>query len=185
MLNFFDTSALQHQYLDTAKSIQVRAAISDPNNDCFISSLTIVEIASTFAKHCRKNRKSLKDYSDLDDRFWADIANRTLVVINPATREHHRALHLLKYAGVDRRRRITSADALIAATGLELAIQRAAKVRFFIEDKPLYRVLSTFSSYTSNIDFEFLPTPKESRTTLQKLGQCTADYVKCLRRSFN
>ena len=183
MLHFFDTSALQHQYLNTTKSTQVRTAISDPNNDCFISSLTIVEIASAFAKHCRTNKKSLKDYGELDDRFWSDIANRTLVVRNPEKREYFRALHLLKYAGVDRKRRITSADALIAATCLELAMQRAAKVRFFIEDKNLYSVLNTFSSYTSNIDFEFLPTPRENRTKLQKLGQCTADYVKCLRRS--
>jgi hypothetical protein len=56
-----------------------------------------------------------------------------------------------------------SFDALIAASCLELALERSTKVKFCLDDAPLYDVIHQLSAYKSAIQFRFIGTP---RTTL-------------------
>lgn len=157
---FFDTSALQHRYIDTPKSRRVRRVISDARAMSYVSTVTILEIASTFGRHCRSNGLSRVDYRRLDRAFWKDIRNETLQLREPRQREYLKALHLLQYAGVDLKRRITSFDALIAASCLELALELSVKVKFYLDDAPLYDVIHRLSAYRSAIDFRFIGTPR-------------------------
>lgn len=160
MLYFFDTSALQHRYITTVKSRGIRRTISDARNECFASSVTVLEIASTFGRHCRSNHLSLSNYRRLDQKFWKDVQSGILRLREPSERDYRKALHLLEYAGVDLGRRITSFDALIAASCLELALERSTRVKFCLEDRGLYDVTHRISAYNSVIDFKFIGTPR-------------------------
>lgn len=158
MLYFFDTSALQHRYIDGAKSRGIRKTISDPRNACFISTATILEIASAFGTQCRRHSLSRVDYRRWDQWFWSDVRSGLLKFREPSQREYTRALHLIAYAGIDLRRRISSFDALIAASCLELAIERSARVRFCLADWTLYDIVRNVSAYRSTISFRFVGT---------------------------
>jgi predicted nucleic acid-binding protein len=158
MLYFFDTSALQHRYINSGKSRSIRRTISDRRNENYVAGATIIEIASTFARHCRSNHLSRKDYQRLDLRFWRDVQNSTIRIRESRQRDFERALHLIAYAGVDLKRKITSFDALIAATCLDLALERSTRVTFCIEDWKLYDVIRRVSAYSSALAFKFIGT---------------------------
>ena|SRR6266851_5152066 len=160
MLYFFDTSALQHRYIDSDKSRGIRKTITDRRNQCFVASATVLEIASTFARHCRSKRLSRTDYRRLDFRFWNDVRNSTIRIRESRQRDFERGLHLIAYAGVDLKRNITSFDALIAATCLDLALERSTRVTFCLEDWSLYDVIRRVSAYNSALAFRFIGTPR-------------------------
>jgi len=162
MLYFFDTSALQHRYIDTQKSRSIRRLMSDKRNTCFASSISVIEIASTFGKHCRTKKLTRKDFRRLDRKFWRDVESGVLQLRDPGQREYRRALHLLEHAGVNLGRNIRSADALIAASCLELALEQSSRVRFCLEDWTLYDVTSRLTAYKSAIKFRFIGTRRRS-----------------------
>lgn len=161
MLYFFDTSALQHRYIDTPKSRGVRRTISDSRNECFASSITVLEISSTFALHCRKNHLTRTDFKRFDRLFWHDVERGALQLREPRQREYRKALHLLEYAGVDLRRNIKSADALIAASCLELALEKSTRVKFCLEDWTLFDITSGLSAYKFAIQFRYIGTRRK------------------------
>ena len=160
MLYFFDTSALQHRYIDSGKSRGIRKTISDRRNECYVASPTILEIASTFARHCRSNALSRTDFQRLDLKFWRDIRSSLIRIREPRQRDFERALHLMAYAGVDLRRKITTFDALIAATSLDLALEHATRVTLWLEDWTLYDVIRRISAYNAALRFRFIGTPR-------------------------
>ena len=182
MLCFFDTSALQHRYITTDNSQNIESVISDSRNECFISNVSILEIASTFGTYCRRNKLRLEEYRRLDRLFWADVRSGALKLRDPRWREYRKALHLLEYAGAFRRRKITSFDALIAASCLELALERSTTVNFYVEDRGLYNVTSQLAAYNSVIDFHFMGTSKTPPSLVQRIYNCTGSYLKCLMR---
>jgi predicted nucleic acid-binding protein len=156
MLYFFDTSALQHRYIDSGKSRGIRKTITDRRNQCYVASPTVIEIASTFARHCRSNSLSRANYRRLDFRFWRDVRTSTIQIRESKQRDFERALHLIAYAGVDLKRRITSFDALIAATCLDFALERSSRVTFCVEDWNLFDVIRKVSAYNSVLAFRFI-----------------------------
>jgi len=167
MIYFFDTSALQHRYLDGPKARGVRRIISDSRNQCYIAELSILEISSALALHCRKNSLSLEHYAKLDQRFWKDVFNRRVLIYPVAKREYLRARDLLRYAGVDKKRNISSADALIAASCLEFALQSKQSVAFCLEDWGLFSVIRDISAYSKVLRFHYIGVDKSK----QRAGQ--------------
>ena len=96
----------------------------------------------------------------MDTRIWQDIADGRLIVRKPGTREETKALHLLMHGGVDLKRGIRTFDALLAATSLELALEKAQKVRFWTADRRLYKILRELDAYKSAMLFRFVGPPK-------------------------
>lgn len=160
MVYFFDASALQHRYIDGPKSRGIRQTITDARNSCFISDLTILEIASALARHCRKNKLPVTTYVKLDQAFWRDIYQGKILVRNATQRDFLRARHLLRYAGVKKGKNIKSADALIAACCLEFALETKSSVTFCLEDWPLYHVIRDITAYSKVLDFRFIGVDK-------------------------
>ena len=154
---FFDTSALQHRYFNSPKSRSIRRIISDRRNTCYILDLTIVEIASAMALKCRSNNLNVKEYDKLSRKFWLDVSSHgPLRVLNSGKREVLRARHLIRYAGVIRRRRISSHDALIAASCLEFALENRTRVMFCLEDRPLYNIISQIGAFNQVLKFRYI-----------------------------
>lgn len=168
MVYFFDTSALQHRYIDGPKARGIRRIISGPRNRCFIADLSILEISSALALHCRKNSLSLRDYKRLDEAFWRDVHDGRLIVRDTGRRQYRRARDLLRYAGVEKRMRIKSADALIAASCLEFALSGGQSVTFCLEDWSLFRVLREVSVYKKNLRFHFVGIDKSKAGARKK-----------------
>jgi predicted nucleic acid-binding protein len=158
MIYFFDTSALQHRYLDGPKARGVRRIISSSKNSCYIADLSILEISSALAKHCRKNSLTLSHYGRLDQAFWRDVHERRILIRHTGQREYLKARNLLRYAGVEKSKNIKSADALIAASCLEFALETQESVTFCLEDGPLYKVLRDVSAYKKVLRFHFIGT---------------------------
>jgi predicted nucleic acid-binding protein len=160
MIYFFDTSALQHRYIDGPKARGIRGIISRAGNTCYIADWSILEISSALALHCRKNSLSLRQYRRLDQYFWQDIKDGRLRIRNTGQQEYLRARDLLRYAGVDKKKKIASADALIAAACLEFALRQTEKVTFCLEDWPLFSVLRDVSAYAKVLRFHFIGVDK-------------------------
>ena len=155
MIYFFDTSALQHAYIPTTLTRGIRRTLSDGRNTCFIAEASILEIASTFGRHCRKNRLSTLNYRRLDNAFWKHVGDRRLHLRSAGQREIWKARHLLEYS-VELNRNVSSFDALIAASALECALQRSAKVCLCLEDRRLYELLNDLPAYKAALRFRFL-----------------------------
>ena len=153
---FFDTSALQHRYITGPYSRRVRRIVSDRRGDSFIADVTILEIASTLARKCRKNNWDKRRYDSLDMDFWSDLANRRLKVRETTRSEIMRARHLIRFAGVVRRREIGSADALISATCLDLALEKKQRITFFTSDWTLYSILRDLDAFRSTLALRYL-----------------------------
>jgi len=163
MIYFFDTSALQHRYINGPKARGIRGIISRMRNRCYIADLSILEISSALAVQCRRGSLSPKDYRRLDQSFWQDIKDGRLLVRETGQREYLRARNLLRYAGVERGRKITSVDALIAASCLEFALQQNDKVTFCLEDWSLFSMLRDVSAYAKVLDFHFIGVVKSNQ----------------------
>jgi predicted nucleic acid-binding protein len=171
MLYFFDTSALQHRYINTPKSRGIRRTISDSRNKCYAASITVLEIASAFALHCRKHNLTRVDFRRLDRLFWEDVKSGVLQLRETGQREYRKAQHLLEYAGVELRRSIKSADALIAATCLELALEKSTRVKFCLEDWTLFDITSELSAYKFAIQFRFIGTRRRGVVMPDEAGR--------------
>jgi hypothetical protein len=163
MLYFFDTSALQHRYLNGPKARGIRRIISSERNSCYIADLSILEISSALALHCRRRKLSLRQYSRLDQAFWRDVSVGRVLIRSIGQREYLRARDLLRYAGVQKGKQIKSADALIAASCLEFALENGDRVTFCLEDWHLYYVIREVSAYKNVLRFHYIGVDK-SRT---------------------
>jgi hypothetical protein len=157
---FFDTCALQHCYLPSQYSRTVRSAMSRPANRCYVLDLTVLEIASALGKQCRARNLSVCEYDRLSLKFWRDIEGKRLIVRPFGQREVMRARHLLRYAGVIRKRNLGSADALIAVGCLELALEIREPVAFYSSDWPLYSTLREIDAFKNCLSLRYLGVPK-------------------------
>jgi hypothetical protein len=95
-------------------------------------------------------------YAELDRLFWQDIYDRRLHVRDVTQRDVLRARHLLRYAGVQKGRQIKSADALIAASCLEFALETGGDVSFCLEDWKLYHVVRDIEAFKSVLRFKYI-----------------------------
>ena len=156
---FFDTSALQHRYLNAPDSRGVRRIVSDERVLCYIADWTIVEMASTLARRCRQLSFSHQKFDRLESRFFEDIASSRLKVRTTSTRDFTRARDLLRFAGIVKKRRLSSGDALIAASCLDLAYQEKQRITFCTSDNPLHSILSDITAFTSALHLKFFRPP--------------------------
>jgi predicted nucleic acid-binding protein len=157
---FFDTSALKHRYMDGPYSRGIRRIISTGSNECFIADITILEIASALGGKCREGNLRYQRYDQADDRFWKDVAEGKLVVRSTSQYEVIRARNLLRFAGVLKRRNLGSADALIAVSCLELALERGDRIVFYTSDWTQYDVLRQIDAFNSALILRFAGKPK-------------------------
>ena len=125
-----------------------------------VSEFTTVEIFSAFGTHCRKNKYPLSKYKKMEQAFWQDVAEGRIMIKEASYQDFQRARHLLQHAGVDKSRKITSADAIIAAVALGLALEQAEVVTFCVEDWPLYSIIREIKAYTSVLAFKFIGVEK-------------------------
>ncbi len=158
MLYFFDTSGLQHVYLNTSESRGIRRTVSDVRNSCFIAEATILEIASTLGRYCRKNGLTTTDFRKLDAKFWKHVETGKLQVRRAGHREFQKARHLFEYS-VEINRKVTTFDALIAASALECALQHGTKVCLCVEDRRLHNLLKDLPAYRGALAFRFISRP--------------------------
>lgn len=133
--------------------------MSDERVICYIADWTIVEMASTLARRCRQAAFSYREFDVLEKRFFEDVAEGRLRVRATTSRDFTRARDLLRFAGIIRRRRLSSGDALIAACCLDLAYQERERITFCTSDQPLYSILSDITAYTSALRLRFFRAP--------------------------
>lgn len=155
MLYFFDTSGLQHVYLNTSESRGIRRTVTDGRNTCFIAEATILEIASTFGRHCRTKQLSSAHFRAMDQKFWKHVESRKLQVHRSGQREFQKARHLFEYS-VEINRKVSTMDALIAASALECALKHSKKVCLCVEDRGLYNLLKDLPAYKAALTFRFV-----------------------------
>lgn len=153
---FLDTSALVYRYADGAPSRRVRRVTSDKKSELFIANVTIVEMASALAKYCRTNGHDTKKFEVMDSAFLRDIASGRLNIREVTQGDMQRARHLLRYAGVVKKRNLGSADAQVATCCLELALEKKVPVAFYTEDWTLYSTIREINSFRSVLEIRCL-----------------------------
>lgn len=85
-----------------------------------------------------------------------DVAQGRLIVRSVEASHLLRARHLIRYAGVLKRRRMGSADAVIAACCLDLALELKQEIIFYIHDKTLYTILQDINAFTSALNLRYI-----------------------------
>jgi hypothetical protein len=153
---FFDTSALKHRYCHTQFRRRICRIVSDDRWPCYIAELTLLEMASAFAHYCRTAPADVNAYDGMDYQFLKDIADERVKVTAPRRAMIDRARLLLRYAGAVKRRNLRSADALIAVTCLELALEVGQRIIFYTRDKTLYSILHGLSAYRRALHLRYL-----------------------------
>lgn len=148
---FFDTSVLYFRYDTQSHSRRVRRIVSDPRYDCYIADISIVEIASSFGKQCRLNGWGTKRFDQMDRRFFSDMARQRLHIYPISKGLMLRARHLIRFAGVHKKRSIKTNDALIACCSLDLALEKKQRVKFYTCDKTLYSVLKDIDAFRKGL----------------------------------
>ena len=88
-------------------------------------------------------------------QFLRDVAKGRLVVRPVTTREIRRARDLLRFAGVVKRKGISSGDALVASSCLYLTYELKSKVVFFLSDTGLFNLLGSVNAFTAAVDLRF------------------------------
>ena len=161
-IHFLDSSALQHRYLDNAHSRRIRRLVSDRRCPCFVAELSVVEISSAIARRCRQKNLTIRHFDSMSTAFLRDLADGRILVRNMSKRDMRRARDLIRYAGIVRRRNISSADAIIAVSCLDLALERKERLVFYTSDRGLYEILNTINAYKSALSLKFLEIQPEA-----------------------
>jgi predicted nucleic acid-binding protein len=158
---FFDTSALQHRYLTSTYSRRVKLIISRSDSRCYISEWTVAEMASTFARHCRRQRLTVANFDALLKRFLADIATNRLTVVATPKRGFLRTQQLFRFAGVKQALHLATGDCLIAMCAMEIAHQNQERLRFMTSDWKLFNIIRGLDAFVSVCDCELLGDTKD------------------------
>lgn len=153
---FFDTSALHSRYHTNQFSKRIRGIVTDTRYSCYIADVSIVEIASSLGKECRSNGWDTDIFDKMDRRFLDDVATKRLKIRTVTKRIMIRARHLIRFAGVKSKRRISASDSLIACCCLELALETQQKVRFYTGDWPLYSILKDIDAFRLALDLRYI-----------------------------
>jgi predicted nucleic acid-binding protein len=152
---FFDTSALQQRYVRSQGSRRIRRIISDHRNRCYISEWTVLEIASALGKRCRGAQLDISDFDSMNQEFFRDVAKGRLVVRPVTSREIRRARDLLRFAGIVKRKSLSSGDALVATSCLYLAYELKTRVPFYLSDRGLFNLLGYVNAFAAAVDLRF------------------------------
>lgn len=158
---FLDTSALTLRYANDpcfpkSEWRRIRRIVSDVRWTIFISELSIVEVASAFAQVCRRNSWDVRTYDALDTRFLKDLRTSRVLVRHVTALDLMRAKHLLRYAGVLKKRKLESSDAIIAECCREVALEKGGQLIFYTADWTLYTILRDIDAYKSVMRLRYL-----------------------------
>ena len=159
-IRFFDTSVLQHRYIDGEHSQRVRQIVSDTRQSCFIAEPTVLEIASAIGKRCRKGMLRKERYDRANVLFFQDLATKRLSVQKAGKREVIRARDLLRHAGLVKRRNLSGWDALVAVCARECALSAGEKLTLYTCDWTLFDILRKIDSYSKVLDLRYFGEPK-------------------------
>ena len=168
MRYFFDTSALQHRYIDSPYSRRVRLIVSRSRGHCYISDWTVVEMASTLARHCRKQKLTAAKFDHLLMRFLNDIGSGRLTVMPTPKRGVLRTQQLFRYAGVQKGRHLGTGDALIAVCAMEVAHTQHVRIRFMTSDWKLFDIARGLDAFQAVCACELLGATKDGSSSLAK-----------------
>jgi hypothetical protein len=172
---FLDTCALQHKYVDSAHSRRVRSLVTRSRSNCFIADRTVVEMASTFARQCRSNGWGITRYDRLYRQFLRDLADGTLQIWTCGPREVRRSIHIIRFAGVLKRKSLSSGDGVLASCALEMALDAKQVVDFYTSDWPLYSSLRDLNAFRATMNLHLVGSTKDGsppscRVLVQKQG---------------
>ena len=159
--SFFDTSALQHKYVTGAYSRRVRLLLGRADTQSRIADTTVLEMASALATRCRGKGWGLREFDRLHEQFIDDIANEVFTVRATGMKEVQRAIHLIRYAGVVKKKGLKSADALIAASALECALEARRVVNFYTSDWSLYSSLRDLDAFRTTMNLFLVGSTKD------------------------
>lgn len=163
---FLDTCALKHRYIPSAFSRNVKRLVSDSRWNCYITDLTILEMASTIGVTCREKHWDVNRFDGMEKLFMKDIEKGRLNVREVKMRDVEHARHLIRYAGVVLGKHIKTADALISACCREFALEKKERMVFLTHDKRLYTTLCSLSAFTSPLILRYLgPPPAATRNS--------------------
>lgn len=155
-IRFFDTCALLHKYVDGPHSARVRRLVGSSAHDCYISEWTVLEMVSALANRCRGLKHGVDVFDRWELMFFGDIATSRLAVRTFSQRDVLKARQLIRFAGVLRKRSLKSGDALVAASCLELALERRSTVTFYTSDWTLYSVIRDIEAFRSTLRMVFV-----------------------------
>ena len=125
---FFDTSAIAKRYRVEVGTGRVDALPGEAGASHLISSLSVVELHSVFARLARTAQITAADFHLARARFLADIAAGLWQVVPVIDAHFHRAQQLLVQHGHGRSLRTLDALQLAVALGLHAAGPLAAFV---------------------------------------------------------
>lgn len=156
---FFDTSALKYRYAQGTPSRRIRLAISKSRSECFIAEWSVLEIASALGGHCRGNNLSRDHFERMDSSFFRDLKKGLLKICKASNLTMLRARNLIRFGGIVMRRHLGTADALIATSCLDLALERRQSVIFYLGDWPLYSILKEITAFHSIVKLRYIGSP--------------------------
>jgi len=73
-----------------------------------------------------------------------------------------RVRHLLRFAGVLKKKKLKSADAVISECCRELALEKRRRIVFYVADWKLYAILRDIDAFRSTLKLRFLGEGKGS-----------------------
>jgi hypothetical protein len=157
---FFDTCALIPRYRQGSYTHRVNR-IFKGKRPILVCEITVLEIASTFAKICRDKHLRDEEYTRMQCEFFRDISSGRVTVRKLESPDLLRAIHLINFAGVLRRCGLKSADAAVAASCRQAALERRERLTFYTMDWKLFRALYECNAYRSAISLRYLGRGKD------------------------
>lgn len=149
---FFDTAALQHRYVNSEHSRRVRYLVSRHNGSAYIADWTMLEMPSGLARRCRGAGLGIVSYDRLHSQFIGDVAKGRLIVRHTGVREILRARHMIRFAGITKKKNLGAGDALIASCALELARELQQTVTLCTSDWGLYLSLRELNAFRAALN---------------------------------
>lgn len=158
---FFDTCALLYRYadepnVDRAQLRRVRRLISDRRAKNYVADLSVIEVASGLAAARRRHNWSLRKFDSMYGEFFEDLASEKVRLRAVTQRELVSATHILRFAGVIKRLKLQSADAIIAECCRELAVESGERVVFYTADWKLYFILRSIDRFKRALSLRYL-----------------------------
>lgn len=123
-----DTSGLVKYYHTETGSQNVQAIVDNSNNVLFISTLTLVEIHSAFARKVRTQEISSEVFQLVRRKFYADLLRRKFHILRITHHHEWQAIHFLVNIGLQKHIRTLDAIQLSVATDLK----RRGQLDYFV-----------------------------------------------------
>ena len=134
---FFDSSALVKRYRSEAGTTEVDRILGEPNTDCFIARLAVVEVQRALARTVREGEISEQEFDTLRDRLYEDLGQRRLRIVRLREFHFHSAVRLIrKYVSPQQVPLLRSLDTIHLAAALDIQ-QRISLDHFVSADNDL------------------------------------------------